>query len=84
MKMKTFIKRTQEKYPFLNIEYFHLGEKIDKPEYYFDKNNEIFEFGFPSIEEIERNIEFYLPQSDTYKLVISEYGFHRVPKYNSE
>jgi hypothetical protein len=84
MKMKTFIESTQEKYPSLKIEYFHLGEKIDKPEYYFDKNIEIFESGFPSIEEIEWHIEYCAPQSDTFKLVISEYGFNIVPKYNSE
>lgn len=62
----------------LQIEYFYKGEKIDDPELYFDLNQGLFEFAYPSTEETQMMIDRYVIFSGSHKLVISEYGFHLI------
>jgi hypothetical protein len=62
----------------LLIEYFYKGEKIDDPELYFDLNQGLFEFAYPSEEETQMMIDRYVIFSSSHKLVISEYGFHLI------
>jgi hypothetical protein len=78
MTFSTVFEYTQGINAPLLIEYFYEGEKIEDPAAFFEQQQDLFEFAFPSLEETQVMINKYLIFNETHKLVISEFGFHLI------
>lgn len=78
MPFETVFEYTQSIPSLLVIEYFYRGEKIEDPIAFFEENSGLYDFAFPTLEEVRSAINKYVLFGCTHKLIISEYGFHLI------
>ena len=80
MTFSALFEYTQDPNTLLLVEYFYKGDKIEDPITFFEQHQGLFEFAFPSAEEIKIMISKNLLYNATHKLIISEYGFHLIKR----